>query len=144
AIVTFTPNDLTGQIRLIPAAYAAEAPPAIPNMRGFEYALIGHQIAFFKDDHGSVSESDRGQSRSAEMKDDSGTVQATMTKSIDKTNGSVSLELTTSVNMPVFGLNANSKVKLTGDQCPNSEGKVDLTVEYSTNGRAGSSGSMIY
>jgi hypothetical protein len=46
--------------------------------------------------------------------------------------------------MPVFGLNANSKVKLTGEPCPDADGKVDLKVEYSTNGRAGSSGSMIY
>jgi TusA-related sulfurtransferase len=113
-------------------------------MGGIEFYLIGHQIAFINDDLGKVNESDRGQSRNVEMKDDAGTVQATMTKAIDKDTGAVSVDLTTSVNMPVFGLNANSKVKLTGEQCPNPEGKVDLTVEYSTNGRAGSSGSMIY
>lgn len=137
-------DNFIGRFNLIPAAYAADDPPAIPPMGGLEFYLIGHQIAFINDDLGKVNDQDRGKSRKVEMKDDAGNVEATMTKAIDKDSGAVSVELTTSVNMPVFGLNANSKVKLTGGQCPDPEGKVDLTIEYSTNGRAGSSGSMIY
>jgi len=137
-------DNYISRFNLIPAAYAADDPPPIPAMGGVEFYMIGHQAGFFKDDAGKVNESERGQSRNVEMKDDAGTVQATLTKAIDKDTGLVSLELTTFVNMPVFGLNANSKVKLTGEQCPNPEGKVDLTVEYGTNGRAGSSASMIY
>lgn len=66
-----------------------------------------------------------------------------MVLSVSK-DGAVSTELTTKVSMPLFGLDANSKVKLTGNLCPNSEGKIDLTVEQSSNGRAGSAGSVIY
>ncbi len=46
--------------------------------------------------------------------------------------------------MPLLGLNANSRVKITGNQCPSSDGKIDLSIELGTNGRSGSSGSTIY
>jgi hypothetical protein len=33
------------------------------------------------------------------------------------------IELTTTMGIPLLGLNANSKVKLTGNQCPDAAGK---------------------
>lgn len=135
-----------GQINLFPVAYAGETSPNMPNMGGVESYLIGHQIGFFNPDAGAgtIRETDRGKSETKSIKDEeTGTVQASMTTSVNP-DGSLSVELTTSMSMPLFGLNANSRVKITGNNCPNSEGKVDLTVEYGSNGRAGSSNSMIY
>jgi hypothetical protein len=134
--------DLFADIKLIPTAHAAE--PAASSMGAMQQYLIGHQIGFFMVDAGAVGEADRGKHKTVEMKDEkTGTVEASMVLSVGK-DGSVSTELTTKVSMPVFGLDANSKVKLTGNLCPNAEGKIDLNVEQSSNGRAGSSGSTIY
>jgi len=135
-------TNLSDDIKLIPAAYAAE--PDLSALGGLQQVLIGYQIGFFTADAGTVAKEDRGKSKTVEMKDEkTGTVQASMTISVGN-DGAVSTELTTTVSMPLFGLDANSKVKVTGNMCPNPEGKVDLTIELSSNGRAGSSGSVIY
>ncbi|MFL6375011.1 MAG: hypothetical protein ACJ73D_10115, partial [Pyrinomonadaceae bacterium] len=124
---------------LIPAANAQG--PSLAGLGGVQQYLIGHQIGFFMVD-GEPSKSDRGTSKTVEMKD-GGTVQAVVELSVNK-DGSVSLDLTTKVSMPVFGLDANSKVKLTGNLCPDADGKLDLKIESGSNGRAGSAGSVIY
>lgn len=132
------------RLNLIPTAFAADGPPDMPEMGGVGSYLIGHQIGFFKPDDVSIREEDRGKSETKSIKDEkTGTVQATQTTTVNA-DGSVSMELTTSVSMPPFGLSAKSRVKITGNVCPNAEGNVDLTVEHGSNGRAGSSDSIIY
>jgi hypothetical protein len=79
------------------------------------------------------------------MKDEkTGEVQATATVSIETAGGVYTTELTTKVSMPLFGLDANSKVSLKGDPCPDSGGKVDLIVRSASNARAGRAGSVFY
>ncbi|PYT01989.1 MAG: hypothetical protein DMF63_03910 [Acidobacteria bacterium] len=135
-------TNLAGDIKLIPAAYAAE--PDLSGLGGLQQYLIGHQIGYFSVDAGSIGKGDRGKSKTVEMKDEkTGEVQASMIISVAD-DGSVSTELTTKISMAIFGLDANSKVKVTGNMCPDSEGKVDLAIEQNSNGRAGSSGSVIY
>jgi hypothetical protein len=131
------------KINLLPAAYVADDPPSMPDMGGLEYYIMGHQAGFFTPDYEKARAQDRGKSETKEIKNDFGTVLATHVVSVSS-DGTVSLEFSTSINMPLQGLNANSKVKITGNQCPTSDGKMDLTIELSTNGRSGSSGSMIY
>src|SRR6186713_618388 len=53
-----------GDIKLIPAAYAAEPDPT--SMGRFQQFLIGHQIGFFMVDAGAVGEADRGKSKTVE------------------------------------------------------------------------------
>lgn len=136
-------DDHAFRFNLIPAAYA-EDPPAMPDMGGLEYFLIGHHAGFLTPDFGKVRDTDLGRSKTQTINDDStGEVIATTTVTVG-TDGTVSSEMSTNINMPVLGLNANSKVKVQGNQCPTADGKIDLTIELSSNGRAGSSGSMIY
>jgi hypothetical protein len=137
-------EKLSAQINLIPAAYAADDPPPMPDMGGVEYFVIGHQAGFLTPDFGKVRETDLGRSKTEKIKSDTtGEVIATTTTTV-AADGTVTSEISTNINMPAMGLNAKSKVKITGNQCPTSDGKVDLTIELNTNGRAGSSGSTIY
>ena len=132
-----------GSIDLIPAAYAADGAPSVPDMGGIEFFLVGYQGGFLTPDFEKARAEDRGKSKPVETKDDNGTVLATQTLSVNS-DGTVSNEITTNINMPVLGLNANSRVKITGNQCPSADGKIELTIEFGSNGRAGSSGSVIY
>ena len=136
-------DSFIGSIELIPAAYAADDAPSVPDMGGIEFYLAGYQAGFLTPDFEKARAEDRGKSKPVETKDDNGTVLATQTLSVNS-DGTVSNEITTTINMPLLGLNANSRVKITGNQCPSADGKIDLTIEFGTNGRAGSSGSMIY
>ena len=136
-------DSFVGSIGLVPAAYAADDAPSVPDMGGIEFFLAGYQAGFLTPDFEKARAEDRGKSKPVETKDDNGTVLATQTLSVNS-DGTVSNEITTSINMPLLGLNANSRVKITGNQCPSADGKVDLTIEFGTNGRAGSSGSVIY
>ncbi|MEP7213232.1 MAG: hypothetical protein ABI791_09165 [Acidobacteriota bacterium] len=142
----FDPPNKNHALRfnLIPAALAADNPPVIPDMGGVEYFLIGHQAGFLTPDFDKVRDTDLGRSKTETIKSDStGEVIATTTVTVG-TDGTVTSEMSTNINMPVLGLNANSKVKVQGNQCPTSDGKIELMIELSSNGRAGSSGSMIY
>jgi hypothetical protein len=132
--------------QIVPTAFAAtDDPPEMPDMGDLQYYMIGMQIGFHVEDSGKVTQVDRGQHRSEEWKDGStGTVLATLDVNLDRSTGQVATEVTTTVSVPQFGLSSNSKVKLRGNQCPDEQGKIDLTVEHSSNGRAGSSGSVIY
>ena len=126
---------------LIPVAMADE--PDMSSLGFTQQMIIGHQIGFMMADNGDFK-TGKG-TKTVSMKDEkTGEVQATMILSIEKDGGPLTMELTTKVSLPVFGLDANSKVSLTGELCPNSEGKVDITVKGSSNARAGSSGSAIY
>lgn len=136
-------DGFIGPINLIPAAYAADEAPTMPEMGGIEYFIVGYQAGFFTPDFEKARAEDRGKSKTVETKNDNGTVLATQTVSVNG-DGTVSAEMTTSINMPVLGLNANSRVKITGNQCPSADGKIELTIELGTNGRSGSSGSVIY
>lgn len=132
------------QFNLIPAAYAADDPPTMPDMGGVEYFLIGHQAGFLTPDFDKVRDTDLGRSKTEKIKSDTtGEVIATTTTTVSA-DGSVTSEISTNINMPAMGLNANSKVKIQGNQCPTADGKIDMMIELSTNGRAGSSDSMIY
>lgn len=132
-----------GSVNLIPAAYAADDAPAVPDMGGLEFFLAGYQAGFLTPDFEKARAEDLGKSKTNETKDDNGSVLAAQTISVNS-DGTVSTEITTNINMPLLGLNAKSRVKITGNQCPTSDGKVDLTIEFGTNGRAGSAGSVIY
>jgi len=138
-----TRSKRNGSINFIPVAYAADDAPSVPDMGGIEYFLVGYQGGFFTPDFEKSRAEDRGKSKTNETKDDNGSVLAAQTVTVNG-DGTVSAEITTNINMPLLGLNANSRVKITGNQCPSSDGKIDLTIEVGTNGRAGSSGSVIY
>ncbi len=126
---------------LTPVAMAAELD--MSSLGFLQQMLIGHQIGLIMADNGDFK-TGKG-SKTVDMKDEkTGEVQAAVTLSVEKDGGPLTLELTTKISMPVFGLDANSKVALTGELCPNSDGKVDITVKAAANGRAGSSGSVIY
>ena len=132
-----------GALNLIPAAYAATDAPSLPDMGGIEFFLAGYQVGFLTPDFEKARTEDLGKSKTNETKDDSGTVLAAQTISVNG-DGTVSSEITTNINMPVLGLKAKSRVKITGNQCPTSDGRIDLTIELGTDGRSGSAGSVIY
>lgn len=137
-----TATSIEGLFNLTPVAMAADEFD-LSSLGFLQQMLIGHQIGFMMADNGDFK-TGKG-SRTVSMKDGkTGEVQATMTLSVEKDGGPLIMELTTKISMPVFGLDANSKVTLTGELCPNSDGKVDITVKGASNGRAGSSGSVIY
>jgi hypothetical protein len=109
-----------------------------------QQVIIGHQIGFFTNE-GRANKSDGTGSKTITMKDErTGEVQATATVSIETAGGVYTTEITTKVSMPLLGLDANSKVSLKGDPCPDSDGKVDLIVRSASNGRAGRAGSVFY
>jgi len=136
-------NDIS-QFHLIPAAYGADDPPPVPDMGGLEYHLIGHQAGFFTPDFGKMRDTDLGRTKEVKIKTDTtGEVIAVIATNVGK-DGTVTSEISTTINMPVMGLNANSKFKLKGNQCPTADGEIDIAIELSTNGRAGSAGSTIY
>jgi hypothetical protein len=139
-----TSNDsYFGSIDLIPAAYAAEDAPEVPDLGGLEYALAGYQAGFLTPDFEKARAEDRGKSKTNETKDGNGSVIASQSVSVND-DGTISVEIATKINMALLGLNANSRVKVTGNQCPSADGKIDLAIEFGTDGRAGSSGSVIY
>src|SRR6185295_3419389 len=129
-------ND--GLFSLIPVALAADEPD-LSSLGFTQQMLIGHQIGFFMADNGDFK-TGKGRNTVSLKDEKTGEVQATMTLSIQKDGGPLIMELTTKIAMPLFGLDANSKVTITGELCPNSDGKVDITVKGESNGRAGSSG----
>jgi hypothetical protein len=60
-------------------------------------------------------------------------------------NGSPTVSLTTKVDVPIFLLEANSKLTLnTAGLCPDAAGKVEFTIKLGQGGRAGSGSSVIY
>jgi hypothetical protein len=133
-------TSIFGLFNLIPVAMAEG--PDISSLGHVQQLIIGHQIGFMMPDNDLKT--GKG-SKTVSMKDEkTGDVQASMVLSVEKDGGPMTMELTTKVSMPIFGLDANSKIVLTGELCPNSDGKVDITVKGSSNGRAGSSGSVIY
>jgi len=134
---------ISGRFNLIPVAMAAESD--LSSLGFAQQFLIGHQVGFLMvADLGKVNQSDVG-SKSVTLKDaQSGKVIANMTLSVDTAGGPPTSELATTVTMPVFGLDAHSKVSLTGELCPNAEGKVDFTMRLSSVGRAGRAGSVFY
>ena len=138
----FSLDRLVREIHLMPTAYAAENIPRV-DLGGFENFIAGFQISYFQPEDGSVRDDDRGKSKVQEVKDSDGKVQATLTTSVNQ-DGTIGFDLATSIGIPIFGLNANSRVKLTGNQCPDADGKVNLTIELKSDGRAGSAGSVIY
>jgi hypothetical protein len=137
---TAASNDVL--FNLIPVAMAADEPD-LSSLGLTQQLLIGHQIGFFMADNGDFK-TGKGRNTVSLKDEKTGEVQATMILSIQKDGGPLIMELTTKISMPLFGLDANSKVTLTGELCPNSDGKVDITVKGESNGRAGSSGSVIY
>jgi hypothetical protein len=125
---------------LIPVAMAQ---PDLSGLGLIQQFTIGHQIGFMMAENGEFK-TGKG-SNTVKLPDEkTGEVLATMTLSVEKDGGPLATELTTQINMPVFGVSANSKVTLTGSLCPDSDGRVDLNVKLASNGRAGSSGSVIY
>jgi hypothetical protein len=132
------------QLKSVPTAFAADDPPSASVLGGLQYLLVGYQTGFLTPDFENIREADRGRSETKTITGDSAdTVIGTRTITANP-DGTVSVEMTTNINMPVLGLDAKSRVKFTGNQCPTSEGKVDITIEYGSNGRAGSSNSTIY
>jgi len=130
-------------INLTPVAMAADID--LSSLGSMRQTLIGHQIGFFMTDEGRANPSAGTGTKTITMKDEkTGEVQATATVSIDTAGGTYTSEITTKVSMPLFGLDANSKVSLKGDPCPDSNGKVDLLVRSSSNARAGRAGSVFY
>lgn len=140
-----TRNDAriaTGSFNLLPVAMAAE--PQLVSPASVQQHLIGHQIGFFTNE-GRANQSDGTGSKTITMKDEkTGEVQATATVSIETAGGVYTTELTTKVSMPLFGLDAGSKVSLKGDPCPDPNGQVELFVKSASNARAARAGSVFY
>jgi hypothetical protein len=134
-----------GRFDLVPVAMAAEAD--LSSLGNTQQFLIGHQVGFLMvADLGNVTQLDVG-SRSVTLREngkENGKVIADMTISVDTAGGPPTTELTTTISMPTLGLEANSKVSLTGELCPDSNGKVDFTIRLSSNGRSGRAGSVFY
>jgi hypothetical protein len=134
-----------GRFGLVPVAMAAEAD--LSSLGYKQQFLVGHQVGFLMvADLGKTSQRDVG-SRTVTLREngkENGKVIADMTISVDTAGGPPTTELTTTISMPTFGLDANSKVSLTGELCPDSNGKVDFTIRLSTKGRSGRAGSVFY
>src|SRR5690606_20853198 len=62
-----------GSIDLIPAAYAADVAPSVPDMGGIEFFLVGYQVGFFTPDFEKARDEDRGKSKTNPTKTDDGT-----------------------------------------------------------------------
>jgi hypothetical protein len=127
---------------LIPAAVADE--PVYSSLGHIQLFAIGHQVgSLIGAGISNVGASDSG-SKTANMPGEgNGTVDVSLTVSA-KPGTPPSGELTTKVSLPLFLLDANSKVVITGDLCPNPDGKVDFSIKLSTDGRGGSGASVIY
>lgn len=131
-----------GSLDMISSAMAAA--PEISGLGNVQQFIIGHQIGSMIGTGISDEVIKAGGSKTIDMPGEkAGTVDASVTVSAQQ-DGTASGELSTKVNMPQFGLNANSKVHITGDLCPGPDGKVEFTVKFSSDGRAGSGGSVIY
>lgn len=137
----FTP--LSGwRFNLIPEAMAGE--PGLSSLGLVQQFGIGHQVgSLIGAGLSNVGASDRGSKTVNMPGEKSVTVDASFT--VTATPGSPpSAELTTAISMPLLLLDAKSKAGITGEFCPNSDGKVEFTIKLSSNGRAGSAGSVIY
>jgi hypothetical protein len=139
----YRPALLTGRLfNLIPVAVAAD--PTFSGLGALQQYIVGNNVAMMMGEGISNLDIAKGGKKSVEMPGEkSGTVDASMTFS-SADGGSVTAELITKVSMPIFGLDANSKVSITGDLCPSPDGTVKIIMKSSSNGRAGSAGSVIY
>lgn len=134
------PERLFGN--LIPSAMAGEF--VYSSLGRIQIFAIGHQVgSLIGAGISNVGESDSGTKTASMPGEVSGTVDVSLTVSA-KPGTPPSGELTTKVSLPIFLLDANSKVVITGDLCPNPDGMVDFSIKLSTDGRAGSAGSVIY
>jgi hypothetical protein len=128
--------------KLTPVAMAAEFD--MSSLGSLQQVIIGHNIGLFTNE-GTANASDGTGSKTITMKDEkTGEVHATATVSVDTAGGVYTTEIATKVSMPLLGLDANSKVSLKGDPCPDPDGKVDLTVKHGSKARARKGGSASY
>lgn len=126
-----------GTFSLFPVAFAADMDLSF--LGPLQQYVAGHQIAAMVGDGPGGSPQKDGQ-KTVPISDGS----ASGSVSVSVTNGVPAAEVASSVTLPTFGMNANSKVRMSGDLCPGPDGRVELTATLASGGRAGSGGSSIY
>jgi len=143
ATPSWMPAAGAGSFSLISVAMAGEA-GAIGMDNLMTMVVANNLIVLSGDSVSNQDTSSGGGSKTVSMPGkEAGTVDASMTLSAEA-GGPVTSEVTTKVNLPLYFLEANSKASITGDLCPNADGKVEFTMKLASDGRAGSGGSSIY
>jgi hypothetical protein len=133
-----SPAADAGHFSLISTARAAEVD--LSALGEFQQFVIGSSVSRFFGE--ALETGAKGKADSKPIAGDKGSaISATASVSSE---GVMGMEISTKITVPVFVLDANSKVKLSGDFCPSPEGKVEFSINYSNDGRAGSGGSTIY
>jgi len=131
-----------GLFNLIPVAMAAELD--FSNLGLVQQFGIGHQVgSMMGAGISDMGTSDSGSKTVSLPGETEGTVVSSLTVSATP-GGPPSAELATTISIPLFLLDANSKVSITGNLCPNPAGKVDFSIKLGSKGRAGSAGLVIY
>ncbi len=122
---------------LVPAAMAGDL--ATDNLMSY---VVGHNFVLLLGTSGANEDTSRDRTGRRTESVEGGHVVATASVAIE--NGQSVATLETSVDLPLFFVDANSKVSLVGSVCPSPDGKVDFTLKLGANGHAGRGGAATY
>ena len=122
---------------LVPAAMAGDL--ATDNLMSY---VVGHNFVLLLGTSGANEDTSRDRTGRRTESVEGGHVVATASVSIE--NGQSVATLETSVDLPLFFVDANSKVSLVGSVCPSPDGKVEFTLKLGANGHAGRGGAATY
>lgn len=123
--------------RLVPAAMAGDV-----GMDQLMSYVVGHNFVVLLGTAGANEDTSRDGPGKRTETVDGGKVVASASTAIE--NGQPVATLETTVDLPLFFVDANTKVSLVGSVCPAPDGKVEFTLKLGANGRAGRGGAATY
>ena len=120
-----------GSFSLIPSAEAADQSYSDMGFGGVQEMVIGHNLGMFLGPAITELDVPAGGGKTSIPIESGGRVTAEITISAQP-GSPPTAELTTQLQIPLFLLDAFSKVSFSGSSCPNAEGQVTLTVKLSS------------
>ncbi|MDH5265220.1 MAG: hypothetical protein OEX21_10765 [Betaproteobacteria bacterium] len=133
------PAGLISQVldRLVPSALAGDF--AMEQVMSY---IVGHNFVLLLGTAGANEDTSRDGPGRRQETVEGGRVVASASTAIE--NGQPVATLETTVDLPLFFVDANTKVSLVGSVCPAPDGKVDFTLKLGANGHAGRGGATTY
>jgi hypothetical protein len=133
------PAGVIGQVldRLVPSAHAGDF--TMDQVMSF---VVGHNFVLLLGTAGANEDTSRGGPGRRQETVEGGKVVASAVTAIE--NGQAVATLETTVDLPLYFVDANTKVSLVGSVCPSPDGKVDFTLKLGANGHAGRGGAATY
>jgi hypothetical protein len=128
---------------LIPSAHAAEF--SMSTLGSLQGAIIGMIVGLMIGPIATEIDGRAGSEGGTKTTpiENGGEVKAEFTVSAQP-GSATTVELTTKIQIPIFFMDANSKLSVKGSFCPSEDGNVSLTATYSSQGKAGKGKQVSY